>query len=526
MKRWIPLISISAWLVLAVLAACGPTPYPPTSYIITPNAAATLAAVDQVRNEAANNATVQAAEVARQSALATQQVVVLTQQAQATEQVLAAQATGTIETILQAQTATAASVVIRITEQAIQAQATREAIAAQATGTAVAQLAAAEQRLIDDEQQRLALQRQAEAAELEYQRQMNQIRPYLWGGVVVTAIMTAAAAILILYQRSRPITVHDSTGPRVLVPLNSYQVLPSPRPALAASVTPIETTPDSTMTPIPLPPLTQGHVLIAGETGSGKSTALLAVLRRRPNVVVLDPHDDSATWENARVIGGGRNFAAIETYLEQMKQLLSQRYQQRSQGQRQFESLTVATDEMPAIVSALGRGVDEVWRMWLREGRKVGLYFIVSTQSTRVKTLGIQGEGDLLENFSYVLVLGRLAVTTYPELVQEMERPAVIRTINGVRPVLIPYESQTRERPIAPAPGATGELIPDLIPDGYADPNNLTEATRQRIRHLSRELPSQAAIERAVFGYNGGAAYRAVKETLNGIHVTSENGQQ
>ena len=306
MKRWIPLISISAWLVLSVLAACGPTPYPSASYNITPNAAATLAAVDQVRNEAANNATVQAAEVARQSALA-------------------AQATGTIDTIHQAQTATAASVVIRITEQAIQAQATREANAAQATGTAVAQLAAAEQRLIDDEQQRLALQRQAEAAELEYQRQMNQIRPYLWGGVVVTAIMTAAAAILILYQRSRPITVHDSTGPRVLVPLNSYQVLPSPRPALAASVTPIETTPDSTMTPIPLPPLTQGHVLIAGETGSGKSTALLAVLRRRPNVVVLDPHDDSATWENACVIGGGRNFAAIETYLEQMKQLLSQR---------------------------------------------------------------------------------------------------------------------------------------------------------------------------------------------------------
>lgn len=526
MKRWIPLISISSWLVLAVLAACGPTPYPPAQYNTTPNAAATLAAVDQVRNEAANNATVQAAEVARQSALATQQVVVLTQQAQATEQVLSAQATGTIETILQAQTATTASVVIRITEQAINAQATREAIAAQATGTAVAQLAAAEQRLIDDEQQRLALQRQAEAAELEYQRQMNQIRPYLWGGVVVTAVMTAAAAILILYQRSRPITVHDSTGPRVLVPLNSYQVLPSPRPVLAASVTPTETTPDSTMTPIPLPPLTQGHVLIAGETGSGKSTALLAVLRRRPNVVVLDPHDDSVTWENARVIGGGRNFAAIETYLEQMKQLLSQRYQQRSQGQRQFESLTVATDEMPAIVSALGRGVDEVWRMWLREGRKVGLYFIVSTQSTRVKTLGIQGEGDLLENFSYVLVLGRLAVTTYPELVREMERPAVIRTINGARPVLIPYEALTRERPIAPAPGAGDAPIPDLIPDGYADPNNLTEATRQRIRQLSRELPSQAAIERAVFGYNGGAAYRAVKETLNGIHVTSENGQQ
>lgn len=525
MKRWMVLSLIKVGWLVTVLAACGPTPYPPIPYNLTPNAAATLAAVDQVRSEAANNATIQAAEVARQSALATQQVVVLTQQAEATEQVLSAQATGTIETILQAQTATTASVVIRITEQAISAQATREAIAAQATGTSVAQLAEAEQRLIEDEQQRLALQRQAEAAELAYQQQMNEIRPYLWGGVVVTTGMIAAAVVVIIYQRTRPITVHDSTGPRVLVPLNSYQVLPSPRPALAASVGAAETPSDNAITPIPLPPLTQGHVLIAGETGSGKSTALLAVLRRRPNVVVLDPHDDQATWENARVIGGGRNFTAIETYLEQMKQLLSQRYQQRSQGQRQFDPLTVATDEMPAIVSALGRGIDEVWRMWLREGRKVGLYFVVSTQSTRVKTLGIQGEGDLLENFSYVLVLGRLAVTTYPELVREMERPAIIRTINGTRPVLIPYGSTSREQPVAPAPGITGEQEMGTLPDGFADPNNLTEAARQRIRQLARTLPSQAAIERTVFGYNGGAAYRAVKEVLNGTSDPHDNSR-
>ena len=152
MKRWMVLSLIKVGWLVTVLAACGPTPYPPLPYNLTPNAAATLAAVDQVRSEAANNATIQAAEVARQSALATQQVVVLTQQAEATEQVLSAQATGTIETILQAQTATTASVVIRITEQAINAQATREAIAAQATGTSVAQLAEAEQRLIEDEQ--------------------------------------------------------------------------------------------------------------------------------------------------------------------------------------------------------------------------------------------------------------------------------------------------------------------------------------------------------------------------------------
>ncbi len=107
-------------------------------------------------------------------------------------------------------------------------------------------------------------------------------------------------------------------------------------------------------------------------------------------------------------------------------------------------------------------------------------------------------------------------MTTYPELVANLERPAVIRTLNGARPVLIPYESVSREQPVAPAPGITSEPEPGILPDGYADPNNVTEATRQRIRQLAQTLPSQAAIERAVFGYNGGAAYRAVKEVLDG----------
>jgi hypothetical protein len=145
--------------------------------------------------------------------------------------------------------------------------------------------------------------------------------------------------------------------------------------------------------------------------------------------------------------------------------------------------------------------------MWLREGRKVNLFFAVSTQSTRVKTLGIRGEGDLLENFSYVIVLGKLAANDYPDLVAGMERPAVIRTINGAKPVIIPHEPQ---QPLI------GHDPLFIAPEPFADPNNMTEATRERIRQLARELPSSRAIETAVFGYAGGAAYQAVKDVLNG----------
>jgi hypothetical protein len=499
---------MSKWLILGIslmlLVGCA-TP-PNGGYGMTPNAAATLSAADIARQQASHAATVQAAEMTRQSAQATDQALLVTQTA-------AAIATGTTQSITQAQTATSEAITIRASEQALVTEVTFWAIAAHATGTAVAQIAIAEQHLVEDEARRLALLRETEAAQLAYQQQMNHLKPYLWGGLMIGLIILASGVSMMLYQRSRPITVNDVSGPRVLIPANSWQVLPSPRTPLAL---PEPNLPSETaMTPIPLPSLRSGHVLIAGETGSGKSTAMLAVLKHRQQVVVLDPHNTPGSWGNAQVIGGGRDFESIGRFMQQMHHLLSQRYAQRAQGMSRFEPLTVATDEMPAIVASLGRQMDDVWRAWLREGRKVGLFFVVSTQSTRVRTLGIRGEGDLLENFSYVMILGKLAANQYPDLVHQMERPAILRTIQGTHPVLIPYGQTSIQGRESASPLF---VAPTPEPQGYADPNNVTEMTRIRIQQLAHELPSQAAIERAVFGYNGGAAYRAVKEVLDEIN--------
>jgi len=492
---WI--LSISVFILF--LSSCA---VPPNGgHGVTPNAAGTLSAAELARQQAANAATAQSAEMTRQAALATQQALGVTQTAETI-------ATGTAQSVTQAQTATSESIAIRASEQALAVEATYSAIAAKATGTAVAQLAIAEQYLVEDEARRLALLREAELNRLTYQQQMNRLKPYLWGGLMGAILILAGGVSYMLYQRSRPITVHDLSGPRVLIPTNSWQVLPSRqrRPALSAS-----TQEPQMAAPIPLPPLAHGHILIAGETGSGKSVAMLAVLKRRRQTVVLDPHNTPGSWGSAEVIGGGRAFESIGRYLKQMRQLLSQRYSERAQGVTQFEPLTVATDEMPAIVAALGRQMDGVWREWLREGRKVGLFFVVSTQSTRVKTLGIRGEGDLLENFNYVLALGKLATNQYPDLVRSMERPAVLQTLQGTRSVIIPYEQPAALRqPSMPLFAAPAPKM-----DAYADPNNLTDSARARIQHLMEELPSQAAVERAVFGYNGGAAYRAVKEVLD-----------
>jgi len=177
--------------------------------------------------------------------------------------------------------------------------------------------------------------------------------------------------------------------------------------------------------------------------------------------------------------------------------------------------VTVATDEMPAIVSALGGEIGDVWREWLREGRKVGLFFVVSTQSTRVKTLGIQGEGDLLENFSYVLALGKVAASEYPDLVRGMERPAVIRTATGARPVIIPHEE------IAAAPGPTLTIDPPSrpyiapIPEPLNSEWGLISAMEiADVLRRKRAGESQRAIERTVFGSEGGSSFYKVKTIL------------
>ena len=58
---------------------------------------------------------------------------------------------------------------------------------------------------------------------------MNGMKPYLWGGLVIAAVILSSGISYLIYQRSRPITVNDVNGPRVLIPANSWQVLPSHR---------------------------------------------------------------------------------------------------------------------------------------------------------------------------------------------------------------------------------------------------------------------------------------------------------
>lgn len=500
------------WLVL-ILAACGTPPagggY---TYLLTPAASPDVVVAQ---------ATYQAAVAA-----ATNQVAIPTLTAQAQY----AAATGTAAVATSQAGATSDAIAIQMTSQAIALDGTRqaiammstatfEAIAAQGTSQAVSGLATVESALAADEALRLAIQRDAEAAAVERARTWNAVWPWLAGVGMVTILAGVAMGGYVVIRREQPVIVNDDNHrPQLIIHGGEVRALPMPRSqplALPAPAAP----PDADLTPVALPALTSGHVLIAGETGSGKSTAMMAVLNRRQNVIVLDPHDAPGTWGKATVIGGGRNFQAIGAFITQTAGLLNERYQQRATGVTQFPPVTVATDEMPAIVSALGGGIGDVWREWLREGRKVNLSFIVSTQSTRVKTLGIQGEGDLLENFTYVLVLGKVAAAEYPDLTRGMERPAVIRMASGARPVIIPHEEVVAAAPepvlaVEPPSRPYVAAVPEPLETqwGPVSPMEIVDILRRK-----RAGESLRSIGRNVYGPggDGGAGFYKVQEVIS-----------
>lgn len=409
--------------------------------------------------------------------------------------------------------------------------ATMGAMVAEATGTAVA-------RVTEDAQAAALFQQ-----ELDYdRRQMDReiVFDYIKNILVVLFFATiilflAKAADKILErdetnaaQMPQMVEAHGavmlrdssraSTAERLLSGGNSgpWVVVNRPRVVNDTPLLP----PPAPLRQVELPQFPKGHVLIAGETDSGKTTAMLDILKARRNITVLDPHAAPGEWPGgARVIGGGRDFQSINEFMTNMQAVLSQRYMQRDQGVTRFENITVATDEMPAIVSKLGSAISDAWREWLREGRKVGLFFIVATQSTRVKTLGIEGERDLLTNFAAVIELGKVAKENHPDLVIGQNRPAVLTTLReGARPIVIPYNPQHNPQPqqvqqiSAPAPFDNPAVSGLDTEKGRITAAQFQMAARLLKQQAETGRPSGNAIQRAIWEHSGGNAYYYLKQ--------------
>ncbi len=78
------------------------------------------------------------------------------------------------------------------------------------------------------------------------------------------------------------------------------------------------------------------------------------------------------------------------------------------------EPLTIVCDDFPVLVSEVGKPAATLFKLVGRLGRSLQVRLVVLSQSDRVKSLGLSGEGDAAENYIRVdLARGHRAMLQY-----------------------------------------------------------------------------------------------------------------
>jgi len=202
--------------------------------------------------------------------------------------------------------------------------------------------------------------------------------------------------------------------------------------------------------------LKKPHLMILGETGSGKSTICkFLVSQVNAPCLIIDPHASPTDWRGFVVTGSGRNYGDIATEFDRLANLMQIRYEQRDKGISQFDPLIVIIDEFPAIASSLGKNATDTVKLLAREARKVSIRMCLLSQGAEVKTLGLEGEGSIRESFA-MLRLGNFALSHgkslkdkgIGEVIENSDRPAMLDQL----PCNLPILSDSQSMPVLPLP--------------------------------------------------------------------------
>ncbi len=202
--------------------------------------------------------------------------------------------------------------------------------------------------------------------------------------------------------------------------------------------------------------LSKPHMLLLGETGSGKSTLVkYLVSHSSAPAIVLDPHAAPDDWQGMTVIGAGRKYKNIGDEVDRLVLLMDARYEARAEGQKNFVPLLVIIDEFPAIAAALGKSFTDAIMLLVREARKISIKLIILSIGSEVKSLGIEGQGSIRECFA-MISLGKFAKTRAKalgdEAIKEVIRSAKYAAMLDDLPCALPEIDQVflQQLPLPP----------------------------------------------------------------------------
>lgn len=170
------------------------------------------------------------------------------------------------------------------------------------------------------------------------------------------------------------------------------------------------------------------HILIAGESGTGKTTVAQAMLTERAGLVVIA--DPKPTRPGAHKWGGlesvtidtDGSYRSIEALFVAVLKEVDRRLAEMRTSHKPFEPLTIVADEWLTLLAKCPSAVKlyEIANI----GRELSMRLIILSISDQVKSLKLDGRGDLRENFRF-LRLGDKALTANPDTTQQ-ERPACL----------------------------------------------------------------------------------------------------
>lgn len=234
------------------------------------------------------------------------------------------------------------------------------------------------------------------------------------------------------------------------------------------------------------------RVLIIGASGAGKTNLLQwMVSRRGGGVLVIDPHAAPGKWAGAKVVGIGSNFPEIEATLDNLIELMVRRYQDIGQGlvrEGEHPRLTIIIDEWMSIAYQCQNAQDVLVRL-LTESRKAAFSVIIGSHSERVKSLGLDGKGDLKDGFLFIRLW-----------LEGGERRATFDYGRGERPCSLPGKFALE---------ISGPVI-EVETIGERRPSE----QEQQILDLKATGASYNEICRQVYGDEGGRQIQMVKKVL------------
>jgi archaellum component FlaC len=171
----------------------------------------------------------------------------------------------------------------------------------------------------------------------------------------------------------------------------------------------------------------ENHLAVIGGTGAGKSYLtqhLIQTYFPGAGIVAMDTDAAPHEWPGIEVVGQGCNSKAIAAQMDRDLNELQRRSGLRSNGKEPGRELVRIVEELPTLAADIQDDIDSIdWKEvgekkpensatnWLkrllRRGRKYKMMVVLVSQSFNVKSLKIEGEGDLRENLTVIYLGGK-----------------------------------------------------------------------------------------------------------------------